>query len=575
MDKIWLKQYPEGVPADVDVNAYASAKEFMEKSCARFRNLPAYGNMGVSLTYDELERMSAAFGAYLQKVLGMNKGDRLAIMMPNVLQYPVALFGALRAGLTVVNTNPQYTARELEHQLRDSGAIAIVVLENFAHTLQQVLDRTQVRHVITTQVGDLFPAAKGWLTNFVVKHLKKMVPEWHIAAALPMTSALQAGRGHTLADVALGRDDLAFLQYTGGTTGVAKGAMLTHGNILANVEQVAAWIGRDLQEGKEIAIIPLPLYHVYALTISLVHMRIGAHTILITNPRDIPAFLDVLKKTRFTTMIGVNTLYNALLNAPGFSEIDVGSLKLASAGAMAVQRSVAERWKKMTGVPIVEGYGLTETSPVVTSNAVNIKDWTGTIGLPIPSTEAAVLDEEGTALPAGQMGEICVRGPQVMKGYWQRPDETQKVFTKDGWLRTGDMGIMDERGYFRITDRKKDMVIVSGFKVFPNEVEDVIALHPGVLEAAAIGVHDAKSGEAVKAVVVKKDPVLTEEEILAHCRQHLAAYKVPKVVEFRTEQLPKSNIGKVMRRLLRDQSAAHAQTLAADVKADKEEASAR
>jgi long-chain acyl-CoA synthetase len=487
----------------------------------------------------------------------------------------VALFGALRAGLTVVNTNPQYTPRELEHQLRDSGALAIVVLENFAHTLQQVLERTQVRHVITTQIGDLFPAAKGWLTNFVVKHVKKMVPEWHIPNALPLASVLQAGRGHTLANVALGRDDLAFLQYTGGTTGVAKGAMLTHGNILANVEQVAAWIARDLQDGKETAIIPLPLYHVYALTISLVYVRKGAHTILITNPRDIPAFLDVLKKTRFTTIIGVNTLYNSLLNAPGFSEIDVRSLKFASAGAMAVQRAVAERWKKATGVPIVEGYGLTETSPVVTSNALNIKDWTGTIGLPIPSTEVAVLGEEGNPLPAGQMGEICVRGPQVMKGYWQRPDETEKVFTKDGWLRTGDMGIMDERGYFRITDRKKDMINVSGFKVFPNEIEDVIALHPGVLEAAAIGVSDPKSGEAVKAVVVKKDPVLTAEQLLAHCGQHLAAYKVPKLVEFRAEPLPKSNIGKVMRRLLREQSpAANLQTPAVEARAEKEEASA-
>ncbi|HUL63773.1 MAG TPA: AMP-binding protein [Burkholderiaceae bacterium] len=575
MDKIWLKQYPEGIPADVDVNAYASATEFMEKSCARFRNLPAYGNMGASLTYDDLDGMSAAFGAYLQKVLGLKKGDRIAIMLPNVLQYPVALFGALRAGLTVVNTNPQYTPRELEHQLRDSGAVAIVVLENFAHTVQQVLERTQVRHVITTQIGDLFPAAKAWLTNFVVKHVKKMVPEWHIPNALPMTRALQAGRRHTLAKVPLERGDLAFLQYTGGTTGVAKGAMLTHGNILANVEQVAAWVGRDLEDGKETAIIPLPLYHVYALTISLVYMRIGAHAVLITNPRDIPAFLEVLKKTRFTTMIGVNTLYNALLNAPGFSEIDLRNLKLTSAGAMAVQRAVAERWKKVTGVPIVEGYGLTEASPVVTSNPVNIKDWTGTIGLPIPSTEIAVLDEEGNALPAGQMGEICVRGPQVMKGYWQRPDETQKVFTKNGLLRTGDMGFMDERGYFRITDRKKDMIIVSGFKVFPNEIEDVVALHPGVLEAAVIGVDDPTSGEAVKVVAVKKDPALTAEQLLAHCRQHLTGYKVPKMIEFRTEQLPKSNIGKVMRRFLREQSAASGQTPAVEAKADKEEASAR
>ena len=576
MDRIWLKQYPEGIPADVDVNAFASVSEFIEKTCARFRHLPAYGSMGVSLTYDEVDRLSAAFGAYLQNVLGLKKGERIAIMMPNVLQYPVALFGALRIGLTVVNTNPQYTPRELEHQLRDSGALAVVILENFAHTLQRVLDRTQVRHVITTQIGDLFPAAKGWLTNFVVKHVKKMVPEWHIPTALPMTSVLQAGRGHTLAKVALGRDDLAFLQYTGGTTGVAKGAMLTHGNILGNVEQVAAWIARDLEDGKETAIIPLPLYHVYALTISLVHMRIGAHTILITDPRDIPTFLEVLKKTRFTTIIGVNTLYNALLNAPGFGAIEVRGLKLASAGAMAVQRVVAERWKKATGVPIVEGYGLTETSPVVTSNTLDIKDWTGTIGLPIPSTEVAVLDEVGNPLPGGQMGEICVRGPQVMKGYWQRPEETEKVFTKDGWLRTGDMGVMDERGYFRITDRKKDMINVSGLKVFPNEIEDVVALHKGVLEAAVIGVPDPKSGEAVKAIVVKKDAALTEAQLLAHCGQHLAAYKVPKLVEFRTDPLPKSNIGKVMRRLLREQAPAPSlQAPAAELAPGKEEASAR
>jgi len=557
MEKVWLKQYPEGIPPEVNINEYSSLKEILEKSCARFSDLPAYGNMGVSISYRELDRASTAFGAYLQKVLGLQRGERVAIMLPNLLQYPVALFGALRAGLTVVNTNPQYTPRELEHQLKDSGTTAIVVLENFATTLQQVLGRTQVRHVITTQVGDMFPAFKAFLTNLVVKHVKKMVPEWHIANTTPFMSALRIGREKTLADVALGHDDIAFLQYTGGTTGVAKGAMLTHGNMVANLEQVAAWIARDLQDGKETVIIPLPLYHVYALTSNLVFMRIGAHCVLITNPRDLPAFVDTLKKTRFTAMIGVNTLYNALLNAAGFAGIDTRGLKLTSAGGMAVQRSVAERWKQATGSPIVEGYGLTETAPVAISNALNIKDWTGTIGLPIPSTEAAVLDEEGNMLPPGQMGEICIRGPQVMKGYWQQADETQKVFTKDGWFRTGDMGIMDEKGYFKITDRKKDMIIVSGFKVFPNEIEDVVTMHPGVMEVAAIGVHDEKSGEVVKIVVVKKDPALTEADLLAHCKQHLTGYKVPKFIEFRTEPLPKTNIGKILRRMLRDQSAAN------------------
>ena len=570
MERIWLKQYPEGIPAQVDVDEYTSLKEIVEKTCARFGDLPAYGNMGVSITYRELEHASRAFGAYLQKVAGMQKGERIALMLPNLLQYPVALFGALRAGLAVVNTNPLYTARELEHQLTDSGATAILVLENFAGTLQQVLARTQVRSVITTQIGDLFPALKALLTNLVVKHVKKMVPRWHIANTTPLTAALRLGRAHALAEVALGHDDLAFLQYTGGTTGVAKGAMLTHGNMVANVVQVAAWIARDLQEGKETALIPLPLYHVYALTTNLVFMRIGAHTILITNPRDLPAFIATLKKTPVTEMIGVNTLYNALLNAPGFGQINLRRLKLASAGGMAVQRAVAQRWKQMTGVPIVEGYGLTETAPVVISNALNIEDWTGTIGLPIPSTEAAVLDEEGSIVAAGQMGEISIRGPQVMKGYWNRPDETQKVFTKDGWLRTGDMGIMDEKGYFRITDRKKDMIIVSGFKVFPNEIEDVVAMHPGVLEAAAIGVPDEKSGEVVKIVAVKKDPALTAADLLAHCKQHLTGYKVPKLIEFRTEPLPKTNIGKILRRMLRETASANEANPAAGPQATNE-----
>jgi long-chain acyl-CoA synthetase len=552
MEKVWLKQYPPGIPAEVNIDEYASLKEILEKSCAKFSELPAYGNMGHSITFRELDRTSSAFGAYLQKVVGMKKGDRIAIMLPNLLQYPVALFGALRAGFTVVNTNPLYTARELEHQLKDSGATAILVLENFASTLQQVLGRTQVRTVITTQIGDMFPPVKALITNLVVKHVKKMVPEWKIANAISFPAVLRLGREHALADVQLGHDDIAFLQYTGGTTGVAKGAMLTHGNMVANVLQTNAWCARDLQEGKETAIVPLPLYHVYALTMNLAFLRLGTHTVLITNPRDMPAFIDTLKKTPFTAIIGVNTLYNGLLNAPGFSELNLKTMKLTSAGGMAVQRAVAERWKQATGVPIVEGYGLTETAPVVIANALNIKDWTGTIGLPIPSTEAAALDESGNIVAPGQMGEISIRGPQVMKGYWNRPDETAKVFTADHWFRTGDMGIMDEKGYFRITDRKKDMIIVSGFKVFPNEIEDVVTMHPGVLEAAAIGVPDEKSGEAVKLIVVPKDPALKEADLLAHCREHLTGYKVPKQIELRTEPLPKSNIGKILRRLLRE-----------------------
>ena len=551
MEKIWLKQYPEGIPAEVDVAAYSSLKEILEKSCARFADLPAYGNMGVSITYRELDQMSRDFAAYLQKVVGMKKGDRMAIMLPNLLQYPVALFGAQRAGVVVVNTNPLYTARELEHQLKDSGATAIVVLENFAHTLEQVLPRTPVKTIITTQIGDMFPAFKRMLTNLVVKHVKKMVPEWHLAQTTTFNDALAAGHAQTLDDVPVRLDDLAFLQYTGGTTGVAKGAMLTQANMVANVQQVGTWIARDLLDGKEVAIIPLPLYHIYATTTNLVFMKIGTRSELITNPRDMPAFIQTLKKVPFTVIIGVNTLYNGLLNAPGFAELNLHRLKVVSAGGMAVQHAVADRWKQMTGVPIVEGYGLTETAPVAISNPLNIKDWSGNIGVPIPSTEATILDDDGSMLPINAVGEIAIRGPQVMKGYWHKPEETAKVFTRDGWFRTGDMGFMNELGQFKITDRKKDMIIVSGFKVFPNEVEDVVMMNPKVMEVAAIGVPDEKSGEAVKIVVVKKDESLTDRELLEHCRQHLTNYKVPRVVEFRTEPLPKTPIGKILRRELR------------------------
>jgi len=554
MERIWLSHYPPGIPADVDVHEFASLTDVLLRSCQRFSELPAYSNMGASMTYAALDRSSRDFAAYLQQSLGLHRGDRVAVMMPNLLQYPVALFGILRAGMVVVNVNPQYTVPELEHQLKDSGAAAIVVLENFAHTLQAVLERNPKLNlaVITTEVGDMFPVVKELLTNVVVKYVKHMVPAWKIAGATEFNAALRAGHGQDVQDMPLSHDDTAFLQYTGGTTGVAKGAVLTHGNLIANVQQMAAWMARDLVDGKEVFICPLPLYHVYALTSSLVFMKLGAHTVLVTNPRDIHAYIHDLKKYPFTIIIGVNTLYRALLDAPEFADVDTRALKLTSAGGMAVQRVVAERWKQRTGVPIIEGYGLTETSPVVISSPLDIKEWTGTIGIPIPSTLAVILDEDDNELSIGEVGEICVRGPQVMPGYWNRPDETEKVFTRDGWFRTGDLGYMDEGGYFKITDRKKDIIVVSGFKVFPNQIEDVVALHPGVTEAAAIGVPDERSGEAVKVVVVRKDPALTEQALLEHCRQHLTGYKMPKIVEFRSEPLPKSNIGKILRRQLRE-----------------------
>ena len=554
MEKIWLKNYPKGIPAEVNLDEFSSLNDVLRHSCERFSDLPAYSNMGASITYAELYEASRDFAAYLQNGLGLHKGDRVALMMPNLLQYPVALFGVLRAGLVVVNVNPQYTAPELEHQLKDSGASAIVVLENFAHTLQEVLDKNQNLNltVITTEVGDLFPVVKELVTNVVVKYVKKMVPEWKIPDAIEFNSALRHGRALSLVAQPLGHKDVAFLQYTGGTTGIAKGAVLTHGNMVANLQQVGAWIAHDLLDGKEVFVCPLPLYHVYALNSSLVFMKIGAHTILITNPRDMDAFLHDLKKHRFTSIIGVNTLYRALLDAPEFAKVDTSGLNVANAGGMAVQRVVAQRWKNATGVPIIEAYGLTETSPGATCNPLDIEDWTGTIGMPFPSTQVTVLDDSDNELPTGEVGEIVVRGPQVMTEYWNRPGETAKVFTKDGWLRTGDMGFMDERGYFKITDRRKDMIIVSGFKVFPNQIEDVVAMHSGVAEVAAIGVPDDRSGEAVKIVVVRKDPALTEIALLDHCRQHLTDYKMPKIVEFRTEPLPKTNLGKILRRQLRD-----------------------
>jgi len=553
MEKIWLGNYPKGIPAEIDPNAFGSLRDMLQQSCLRYASLPAFSNMGSSISFDELDRTSRDFAAYLQGSLGLSRGDRVGIMMPNLLQYPVAIFGILHAGLVVVNINPQYTAPELEHQLRDSGTVAIVILENFAHTLQKVLESnpTMDMAVITTEVGDLFPMVKEVLTNAVVKHVKKLVPPWSIAGAIEFNACLRAGRAQVTKDVPIGHDDIAFLQYTGGTTGVAKGAVLTHGNLVANLQQLGAWIAKDLIDGKEILICPLPLYHVFALTCSLMFMKIGAHNVLITNPRDMHAFMHDLKKYRFTAILGVNTLYRAILDAAEFKQVNTRSLKITSAGGMAVQKVVAERWKKATGVPIIEGYGLTETSPVAISNPLDIQDWTGSIGMPIPSTEAVILDDAGQEMRIGEVGEICIRGPQVMPGYWNRPDESEKVFTRDGWFRTGDMGFMDARGYFAITDRKKDIIVVSGFKVFPNQIEDAVALHPGVAEVAAIGVPDEKSGELVKIVVLRQDPNLTEQELLAHCRQHLTDYKIPKIIEFSSEPLPKSNLGKILRRQLR------------------------
>ena len=556
MDKPWLAQYPAGVPAEIDIHQFASLKDVLAASCTRFADLPAYQSMDTVMTFRQLDDASRAFAAWLQKAAGLQRGDRVALMMPNLLQYPVALFGVLRAGMVVVNVNPLYTPRELKHQLIDSGAVAIVVLENFAHTLEQVIAATPLRKVVTTQAGDLLPVLKRLLTNAVVKHVKKMVPPWQLPGAVNFRHALAEGRALTPGDVRLTHDDLAFLQYTGGTTGVAKGVMLSHGNMVANVLQVAAWMSPSLQDGKETLVIPLPLYHIFALTGALSFFSKGAQTVLVANPRDMPDFLKVLRASRFTAIIGVNTLFRALLDAPGFADVDLRQLKLVVAGGMAVQKVVAQRWKERAGVPLVEGYGLTETAPVAIANPVTVQEWSGQIGVPVPSTDAAILDDDGNAVALGTVGEICLRGPQVMKGYWKRPDEDAKVFTRNGWLRTGDMGVMDARGGIRITDRKKDMIVVSGFKVFPNEVEDVLTMHPGVLEAAAIGVPDERSGEAVKVVVVRHDPALTQSQLLAHCKLHLTGYKIPRIVEFRSEALPKSNIGKILRRELRDGGAA-------------------
>lgn len=557
MNRIWLEHYPKGVPAEADLGPYQSLRDVFDGSCERFRNQAAFTNMGTSISYGELERFAAQFGAFLQHHAGLDKGARVAIMLPNLLQYPVALFGALRAGMVVVNVNPMYTARELRHQLCDAGAEAIVVLENFAHTLQEVLPETAVKTVITTRLGDMLRQPKSLLVNFVVKHVKHMVPPWKIEGAVDWAHMMELGAQDQLQRVPLGRDDLAFLQYTGGTTGVAKGAMLTHGNMVANLQQTSAWIGGVLTEGSEIAVTPLPLYHVFSLTANaLLFLLWGANNHLITNPRDIDAFIKEIKHLRFTAITGVNTLFNALLEAPSIDEVDAGALKLAVAGGMAVHRSVAQRWHETMGVPLIEGYGLTEASPIVCANPLDATEFSGTVGLPLPSTDISIRDEAGHEMGLCAVGELCVRGPQVMKGYWNHPEETARALEPDGWLHTGDMALVNAKGYVQIIDRKKDLIIVSGFKVYPNEIEEVATMHPGVLEAGAIGIPDEHSGEVVKLIAVLRDPMLTQAELMEHCRKHLTGYKVPRQVELRTAALPKSPIGKVLRRALRDEEAA-------------------
>ena len=548
----WLAHYPPGVPAEIDASVQPSIVAMFEATCARHPLRPAYSSFGKTLTWAELDRRSARFAAFLANEWKLGKGDRLAIMLPNLLQYPIALFGALRAGLTVVNVNPLYTARELQHQLEDSGAESIVVLENFAATLQEAIGKTHVEHVIVTSIGDQLGFPKGPLINFAVKHVKKMVPHWSLPGHLRFGDVLRRGAGMQVPTVQLGHDDIAFLQYTGGTTGVAKGAMLTHGNMVANTLQLAAWVGDLFTQGEEQIITALPLYHIFSLTVNAILMAyFGGENVLITNPRDIPAFVKTLKKSHWSAITGVNTLYNALLNHPDFASVDCSRVKFALAGGMAVQRAVAERWKKATGIPLIEGYGLTETSPVVTANPLDIKDYTGSIGMPLPSTDVALRDDDDRDAAPGQPGELCVRGPQVTKGYWNRSEETAKVVDANGWLRTGDIARMDEKGLLYIVDRKKDMILVSGFNVYPNEIEDVVAHHPGVLEVAAIGVPDEHSGEVVKLFVVKKDPALTEAALKQYCHDELTGYKRPKYIEFRKE-LPKSNVGKILRRELRD-----------------------
>lgn len=551
MERVWLKNYQEGVPADIDPKKYSSINDVTEQAFSKFAKNESFYCMGKCFTWGEMDILTRKFASYLQNDLGLKKGDRLALMMPNILQYPIALFGALRAGLTVVNVNPLYTARELEHQLNDAECESIVIFENSCHTLQEIVSKTKLKNIMVTGIGDLLAFPKSIITNFVIKHVKKMIPDWNIPNTKDFKTELFNANGDNFKPVECTLEDTAFLQYTGGTTGVAKGAVLTHGNIVANIVQAKAWIDHDLKEGQEIIVTPLPMYHIFSLTANcLIFAVMGAKNILITNPRDMLGFVKELKKHKFTAFTGVNTLFNGLVHTEGFKDIDFSSLKLTLGGGMAVQREVAEKWKKVTGVPLIEAYGLTETSPAACINPMNLKDYNGKIGLPISSTEVTILDDDGKEIAQGEVGEIAIRGPQVMKGYLNRPEETAKVMTPEGFFKTGDVGYMDEEGFFQIVDRKKDMINVSGFNVYPNEIEEVIVGHPNVFEVAAIGIPHGHSGEVVKIFVVKSDPSLTKEELIQFCKENLTGYKRPKEIEFR-EDLPKSNVGKILRKDLR------------------------
>jgi long-chain acyl-CoA synthetase len=552
MQAIWHKNYQEGVPFEINPRKFNSIPEILEGAFKKYSNLPAYHNMGKTITFGELETQCKKFCSYLQNRLDLQPGDRVALMMPNILQYPIALFGILQAGMVAVNVNPLYTARELQHQLQDSGAKAIVIFANSAHILESVLPATEVEHVIVTEIGDMLAFPKSWIVNFVIKHVKKMVPDWNIPQAVSFKDAMDQGDPVAVKPVAVNYEDIAFLQYTGGTTGVSKGAVLTHGNLVANITQARAWIKPNVREGQDIIITPLPLYHIFALTANcLTFSSLGALNILITNPRDIPNFVKELKKWDFTAITGVNTLFNALLNHVEFKNLNFRDLRLALGAGMAVQKPVAEAWQKVTGIPLIEGYGLTETSPAACINPVNLPVYNGYVGLPLPSTIVTVKDDNEKDVPLGEIGEICIKGPQVMQEYWRRPEETRAVMTSDGFFKTGDLGFMNADGFVKIVDRKKDMILVSGFNVYPNEIEEVIAGYDKVLECAVVGVADEKSGEAVKLFVVKKEPSVTEDDLRRFCKEQLTGYKIPKFIEFRAE-LPKTNVGKILRRALRD-----------------------
>jgi len=554
VDRIWLQSYQEGVPAEIELNEFESMGALFEKSVALYRDRVAYINMGAKITYGELDKLSRDFAAYLQSSLKLPKGARVALMMPNILQYPICMLGILRAGYVVVNCNPLYKARELEHQLADSETETIVILENFAHTLTKAIAHTPIKNVVIAGLGDMLGFPKGPVVNFVVKYVKRLVPAWHLPGSIRFAKALAIGARSEYRPVKVFQDDLAFLQYTGGTTRVSKGAMLTHRNVLANATQAYAWVKSVITLDGELVVTALPLYHIFALTANcFLFIKVGASNLLITNPRDIPGFVAELAKYPFTVLTGVNTLFNALLHNENFAKLDFSKVKVTLGGGAAVQEAVAKRWKAVTGRPLIEAYGLTETSPAACINPINLPEFNGSIGLPISSTDCAIRNDSGADVPLGERGELCIRGPQVMKGYYKQPEETANVFMPDGFLRTGDVAVMDEKGFVRIVDRKKDMILVSGFNVYPNEVEDVVTMHPGVLEVAAVGVADERSGEAVKIFVVKKDPSITAAQLIAHCRQFLTAYKIPSHVEFRTD-LPKTNVGKILRRELRDPS---------------------